>query len=360
MSMSKRLLWLNGAAIIAVAIHHAAAFALQAMFEWTNRYMAVEVPNYDQIGSPTYLILMLLRILLTAAGPAFFFISGYFVGITVKGNQPTNNWEMVLSRVKLLVVPFLFWTIVRYLLLRQIPRTIDDVLTPYHWIPLLVQFYLLAPFIGALAKRNWKLLILIAFLVGIPGAFLEYFAAFGSVRAETIQNSLPNWLFLFNLPFWFPFGVVMGVHLTQFKPTLIRYRWPLVIATIVMAILNIIEYAVVEKLSGPAWLGSGFSGFTKLPYSVFLILAFLAFDRGRMPYGNAVADIGTKSLGIYLGNIPFVYVAAVLMYRFTPVLLGYQLIYLLILFLVGLGGPLLLMELVRRSPIRNRYRMIFG
>lgn len=360
MSMSKRLLWLNGAAIIAVAIHHAAAFSLQAMFEWTNRYMAVDVPNYDQIGSLAYLILMLLRILLTAAGPAFFFISGYFIGITVKGNQPTNNWEMVFSRVKLLLVPFLFWTIVRYILLRQFPKTVDDVLTPYHWIPLLIQFYLLAPFIGAMAKRNWKLLLLIAFLVGIPGLFLEYFVAFGSAKAEAIQNSLPNWLFLFNLPFWFPFGVVLGVYLTQFKPTLIRYRWHLLIATIVVALLNIVEYAVVEKLSGPSWLGSGFSGFTKLPYSVFLILAFLAFDRSRMPLADAVASIGTKSLGIYLGNIPSVYVAAVLMYRFTPALLGYQLVYLLILILVGLGGPLLLMEAVRRSPLRNKYRTIFG
>ena len=41
MSLSKRLLWLNGIAIIAVAMHHAAAFSLQAMFEWTDRYMTV-------------------------------------------------------------------------------------------------------------------------------------------------------------------------------------------------------------------------------------------------------------------------------------------------------------------------------
>jgi hypothetical protein len=154
MSLSKRLLWLNGAAIIAIAVHHAAAFSLQAMFDWTDRYLAVTVPNYDQLGSPAYHILMTLRLLLTFAGPAFFFISGYFVGITAKGSS-TVSWSMVFSRIKLLLLPFLLWTAVRFILLRDLPEDIDDILTPYHWIPLLIQFYLVSPFIVTLARRSW-------------------------------------------------------------------------------------------------------------------------------------------------------------------------------------------------------------
>lgn len=360
MSMSRRLLWLNGIAIIAVAMHHAAAFSLQAMFDWTDRYAAVSVPNYDQIGSLAYYVLMLLRLLLTFAGPAFFFISGYFIGITAKGEQSKISWEMILSRVKLLIVPFLLWTAVRYVLLRDLPRSIDDVLTPYHWIPLLIQFYLLAPFIVVLAKRNWKLMLLAIALFGWVMSYMTYRAAFGWAAAQELESSLPNWFFLFNLPFWFPFGVVIGIHLIQFKPRLIQYRWHLLIASIVMSILVIVEYAVVDQLTGPAWLGPGFSGFSKLPYSLSLILAFLAFDKSRMPLANEVSEIGTKSLGIYLGNIPSVYVAAVFMYRLTPWILGYQLVYLGILILVGLGVPLMLMEIVRRSPIRRRYRVLFG
>jgi hypothetical protein len=48
------------------------------------------------------------------------------------------------------------------------------------------------------------------------------------------------------------------------------------------------------------------------------------------------------------------------MYRLTPKILGYQLVYLAVLVLVGLGIPLLLMEAVRRSPARHRYRILFG
>lgn len=358
--MSKRLLWLNGIAIIAVAVHHAAAFSLQAMFDWTNRYMAVEVPNYDQIGSPAYYILMLIRLLLTFAGPAFFFISGYFIGIAAKGSQSTISWNMVFSRIKQLIVPFFLWTVVRYILLRDLPRSIDDILTPYHWIPLLIQFYLLSPFMVPLAKRNWKLFIFTAGLIGIAGSVLAYMSTFGSSTAKAIETGLPNWLFLTNLPFWFPFGVVIGLKLTQFKSRLVQVRWLLLAATIVMAVLVLVEYGIVDRVTGPEWLGPGFSGFTKLPYSLSLILCFLAFEKSRMPLAEEISQIGTKSLGIYLGNIPSVYVAAVLMYRLTPWILGYQLLYLAILILLGLGIPLLLMYVVRISPVRYRYRILFG
>jgi peptidoglycan/LPS O-acetylase OafA/YrhL len=360
MSMSRRLLWLNGIAIIAVAVHHAAAFSLQAMFDWTDRYSAVTVPNYDQLGSTAYYVLMVLRLLLTFAGPAFFFISGYFVGIVAKGSQSTVSWSIVSSRIKLLLIPFVIWTAVRYLVLRDLPNSVGDILTPYHWIPLLIQFYLLSPFIVTLAKRNWKLLLLAIAIIGWSVSFLAYLAAFGNAPAQELQESLPNWFFLFNLPFWFPLGAVVGLHLMLFKPWLVRYRWHLLVATIVMAILVIVEYSVVDQLSGPAWLGPGFSGFTKLPYSLFLILSYLGFEKSRMPLADEVSQVGTKSLGIYLGNIPSVYVAAVLMYRLTPMILGYQLLYLAILTLVGLGTPLLLMEAVRRSPMRHRYRVLFG
>jgi peptidoglycan/LPS O-acetylase OafA/YrhL len=359
MSTSKRLLWLNGVAIIAVAIHHAAAFSLQAMFDWTDRYMPVEVPNYDQIGSPAYYVLIVLRLLLTFAGPAFFFISGYFVGITSKG-QSKFSWGMVYSRIKLLIVPFIIWTIIRYILLRDLPENVGDILTPYHWIPLLIQFYLLSPIIVWLAKRNWKLMLVAIYLLGTFSSIAAYQSAFAGESSAALEASVPNWFFLFNLPFWFPFGVVMGLYLVNFKEQLFRYRRPLLAAAVIVGILILVEYTVVDWLNGPAWLGPGFSGFTKFPFSLFLILAYLAYDKSRMPVANEVAEIGTKSLGIYLGNIPFVYVTAVIMYRVTPGLLGYQLIYLAILIVVGLGGPLLLMRAVRLSPVRHQYRVLFG
>lgn len=361
MSISRRLLWLNGLAIIGIAVHHAAGYSLQNMFLWSHSAVGATAPNFAPLGSLSYYVVMAPRLLFSFSGAAFFFISGYFVGILAKGDGSSVSWSMVFSRIRLLLIPFFLWTIVRYILLRQFPRSIDDILSPYHWIPLLIQFYLISPFIVRLARRNWKLLLLLALLIGwVFGSFLSYLAGFGWAPAQQIQGSLPNWIILFVLPFWFPLGVVFGMRWVEFKPHLVRFRWTLLAAAIVMTILVVVEYMVVDQMTGPEWLGPEFSGITKFPYSLLLILSFLAFDRTRLPLVEEVSLIGTKSLGIYLGNIPSIYVASVMMYRLAPWLLSHYLVYFSILILVGLGIPLLIMEAVRRSPARHRYRLLFG
>jgi hypothetical protein len=89
-------------------------------------------------------------------------------------------------------------------------------------------------------------------------------------------------------------------------------------------------------------------------------LCFLAFDTISIPFQKQLSNIGGKSLGIYLANIPVVYATAVLLYRFAPWTLGYQVIYQLILITFGLGVPLLMMRLIRQSPARRYYRYVFG
>jgi peptidoglycan/LPS O-acetylase OafA/YrhL len=267
---------------------------------------------------------------------------------------------MVISRVRLLLVPFVIWTAVRFVLIRRLPYNLDEVLDLYHWIPLLIQFYLVSPLLVAFAKRNWKLLLLLTALLGWGLAALSYVEELGSAPALPLVGRLPNWLIVVNFPFWFPMGIVAGLYLLQYRPTLIRYRWHLLVASVVMAILVLAEYQWADSLNGPAWLGPGFGGVTKFPYSLAVILCFLAFDKSHLPYASELSHLGAKSLGIYLGNIPSVYVAALLMYHVTPALLRYQLIYFAVLILVGIGVPLLLMEGVRRSPVHHRYRILFG
>ncbi len=168
------------------------------MFLWSHTAIGATAPNFAALGSLSYYVVMAPRLLFSFSGAAFFFISGYFVGILAKGDGSSVTWSMVFSRIRLLLVPFFLWTIVRYILLRQFPRSIDDILSPYHWIPLLIQFYLISPFIVRLARRNWKLLLLLALLIGlIFGSFLSYLAGFGWAPAQQLQASLPNWIILF-------------------------------------------------------------------------------------------------------------------------------------------------------------------
>jgi hypothetical protein len=86
----------------------------------------------------------------------------------------------------------------------------------------------------------------------------------------------------------------------------------------------------------------------------------LSLNESSFPYSKTIADLGTKSLGVYMGNIPAIYVTAVIMYRLTPWVLGILPIYVPILFIAGLGGPLLFMWIVRKTPLRPAYRYLFG
>lgn len=360
--MTRRLIVLNGLAILAIVLHHASAYTLQAMFDWTDRYMPVTVPNYDQLGSPAYYFVMTIRLLAVWSVPAFLFISGYYAGFMTKGNDGPLKWNSMLPRVKVLLFPFIVWTAIRFILLRRFPANLDEVLNPYHFVPLLIQFYLLAPWITRLAKRNWKLLLAVAALIHITNLGIGYMAYIGvSFPGREVYLALtPRWLFIVGQPFWFPFGVVFGIHFYNRGKQLARLKRPLMAIAILLSVLFLAEYALLDYLNGDQWLGPKLNGLVAIPHSLAVILCFLAFNDVSLPFSAELTQIGAKSLGIYLGNIPFMYVVAVLMYHLTPWLLGYHLIYLLILIIAGMGGPLLLMGLVRRSPVRPQYRYLFG
>jgi len=46
------------------------------MFWWTDRYLPVSVPNFDQFGGPSYYFYRVLEQLVIFMIPAFFFVSG--------------------------------------------------------------------------------------------------------------------------------------------------------------------------------------------------------------------------------------------------------------------------------------------
>jgi peptidoglycan/LPS O-acetylase OafA/YrhL len=360
--MAKKLLLLNGLAILAIPIHHATAYGLSAMFEWTDRYLPVTVPNYDLLGSIPYYVIVVLRQLDIYAVPAFLFISGYFIAFSVRGKEKNLSYKTILPRIKILLIPFVIWTGLRYIMLRRLPTSIDDLLNPYHFIPLLIQFYLLAPFLVILARKNWKLLLILAatLQLSIQGMQLLQGVGIHYPITDTILTLSPRWLFYGQQPFWFPFGLVFGLYGSQWSKLLNGRSRIYFIAVIIFGILSIGEYFVADQLNGALWIGPTFPGVFKNFYILAVLLLILAIDEKTIPGSKEISNVGTHSLGIYLANIPFVYLFAFLMYHLTPQALGAQFIYMTILFIVGLGGPLLLMWFVRRSRARKSYRYLFG
>lgn len=366
--MTKRLLYLNGLAILMIPLQHACAYGLQALFMWTNVYLpGVDVPNYSLLGTLPYHILINLRQITTFAVPCFLFISGFFISFLARGKDAKVSWAQVFPRVKVLIFPFVIWTIIRFGLLRRPPENLDEALDPYHFVPLLIQFYLISPFLVSAAKKNWKALLIITAILHLSIQLFRYTESLGFVipGQQLVLTLTPRWFILGQQPFWFPLGLVVGLNLKEFQGWLTANRTKLLVTTLFFVVLMTVEYYVAFAISGDFWLGNtfggaSFSGFARNFYIVSIMFFLLSLDDASLPLPKQFADLGGKSLGIYMGNIPAIYVAAVLMYRLTPVLLGMQYIYVPVLFAAGLGLPLLFMWIVRNTPLRVAYRYFFG
>jgi fucose 4-O-acetylase-like acetyltransferase len=370
--MVRRLLYLNGLAILAVILFHTAGWGFVAMFAWTPRYLPVAEPVFDQFGSVSYYVLRLVEQLVVAAIPLFLFVSGYFLAFAV-GKRPNLEAKQISARIKALLIPYLLWTLLTWGLKlaegtlyspqQYLVMFLTGSTTPaYYYIPLLIQFYLLAPLLAPLARKYWVWLLL------LTGVF--QFALQGAVTAVLLFGvrgvpawvgqlaSIPKWLFLSRL-FWVALGLVVGFHLPLFKAFFARWRWLWLVTAVLLIPLGLLEWELILHLSGRQWLEHRETVLDTV-YSLALLFAFFGFVNVTLPANRFVSDMGARSLGIYLAHIPVMEYVARGIYLLFPFILQYQILFQPIMIITGLGIPLLLMALMNRPPFRRFYAYLFG
>lgn len=341
------------------------------MLLWTHRYQPAGAPYDNPLGSLAYYILLVIRQLTLFGVAAFLFVSGFFIAFAARGNQTTLSWKMVWARIRNLLAPYLIWSIaifafdyvlrISYSPLQYLAKFLTTgAIGPYYFVPLLCYLYLLSPFLVPIAKTRARLLLYIAALVQLSTMGLRYFRVFqvpipmlDQLIAYTPDWSLPRWIFFFVL------GLVSGFHLEPLKQWLERAKWGLLTATILLALLAIVEPEAIFRVAGidmrwvPLLISTGL-------YSVAFILCFLAFDTASLPMSKAFYYLGSRTYGIYLLHMKLMEIIGRASYHFFPWLLAHQIAYQPILLLCGLGGPLLFMTVIARSPARNYYRYLFG
>ena len=363
--MTRRLILLNGVATLMVVLNHTSYYGFIAMFNWTDRYLPVTVPNFDQLGSLAYYILFIAHQIAEMAIPAFLFVSGFFIAFAARASRAGLTWEMVWSRAKKLIAPFLIWTaiftMINYFTPLEITINLQYLLGRYYYIPLIIQLYFLSPILMRLVKRNWLLALILTALIQFGSQSLRhtYYLGLDFPGRNLLIDLTPIWFFPGHI-FYFTIGVVGGTYIKEFSQVLVRSRWVLLAAAGVFLSLTVVEYQLIAHLAGKAWLGYAFSGVSRNLYAVFAVLAFLAFDKVSIPYSEKISDLGTKSLGIYLLNMPAMHLVVLFFYWFVPWILGVQLLLQPILYAVGLGIPLLIMNFVNRPRTRFAYHYLFG
>jgi hypothetical protein len=358
----RRLLLLNGLAAIGVVVHHAAYFGFHGLFEASSAQAQPDDTLVERIGWLNYLLLLLAQ-LDHFALPAFMFISGFFAAFAFAGRQ-TGHFGIVTARLKFLVGPVLVWNVVHFALLMRLPRTPFEPLGVYYYVTLLAQYYVLAPAVVRLAQTHWKWLLVPAGLYELAYIALSILDVLG-IHAPGAVNGVyqflqaRGWLFP-NLAFWFVLGVTAGVHRKPLVDLLLPLRRYLLIGAIAFSVLTILEYVVLARLAGQVWIGPSHPGLTPMLYALCVILFFVAAEDLSLPYSKALSDLGTKSLGVYLVNVPAMYVLTIVVDAAALWMLYRPLVYPLLLVLVGLGAPLVLMAALRSSPARSTYRYVFG
>jgi hypothetical protein len=369
--MIRRLLYLNGLAILGVILFHASGMGFVAMFAWTHRYLPVTVPNYDQVGSAAYSGLRIIEAIVAFSIPVFLFISGFFIAFATGKTQSKLSWAFVFGRIKYIIIPYVIWYLVTFLLLitqgyresltGMVVSFVTGRINPvFYYVPLLIQLYLLSPLLVTLAKKNWKVLLISAALIQVFVQALQYplFLGWDVPAVQQIASFFPKWFFPVRI-FWFTLGIVIGFNLNEFKAKAFKYRWVFLTLTLIFLIASIIEWEVLIQASGQPWLDHR-ETFFDLFYAGMFFLSYLVFDKFPLPFGRLIGDLGPKSYGIYLTHALFIQYTARIIYRIYPTLLGNQLLLQLVLVVVGLGMPLLMMAVVKRSPLRAAYTYLFG
>lgn len=362
--MVRRLLLLNGIAVIGVALNHASGYGFRAMFLWTDRYLPVTVPDYSQAGSLAFYGIAIAQQLIYFTLPAFLFVSGFFVAFTAGKENPHLKWNVVFARIKTLIIPLIVWMAILFVFFLIYNREIiklNNALLSYYYIPLLIQFFLLAPFMVLLARRNWALLLILTAVAELSRETLYYLQALGVEfpGQELLIYLTPLWL-IPTLIFWFSLGIVVGIHRERFSQWLAKNKRLFLVALIVLIPLTLIEYQFMWQVSGKEWLGNFRGGYSRSLYALAFLLCFLAYEKVKIPFSNKFSQLGGKSLGIYLAHGLIMFIVAAILYKFTPWVLGRQVLYQVVLIVFGLGVSLIAMQIVSKTRLRGIYHYIFG
>ena len=370
--MSRRLLLLGGIAILAVVFMHSAGWGEVAMFWWVDRYRAATPPNFDQLNSLSYWLLMLMFYLPIFSVPAFMFVTGYFVGYSARGGGMGLSWKAIRTRLMYLLVPYLIWSGILFVgdalqgnayppaeyLLRLLTGKAS---APYFYVPVICQFYLLSPFLIRLAKTRPKLLLIAAAVLQLGAILVRY--------PENYDVTFPGLSLMLNLTqgwmitawlFFLAFGLIISLHGRQFVPKLARFRWPLLFLLVLFASLNLLEGEMMSRFIGLGTRWVGPLTITGSLYAVAFILCYLSFDKLTVPLSSFFHELGRKTYGIYLLHYAVLEFSARVIRQIVPHLLAYQVLFALVLVSLGAGLPLLFMIAVSKSPLRRYYRYLFG
>ncbi len=294
------------------------------------------------------------------AVPTFLFISGSFVSYAAQGDPPRLSFKFVYSSLRHILIPYIVWSLVFYILVylefNEAYSSLGYVKNllvgyPYHFVPLLVFFYIFSPLLVRIGRSYGMILVV---LIG-----LYQFLLINILYPETLGFTVPAWAHFLAPPIirttladwgiFFPFGLVYGLHARQYIPWSKRLFWIILAATVGLFILGVLDSLSVIRLPLARYLST-----------VAFSLLIPAIRRDSIPFVRQLERIGRRSYGIYLTHLLVLNLILLGIKLFAPSAFIIYVVLFSLLFIFALLVPLLVMEGVAKGPAKPIYRYVFG
>lgn len=334
---------LSGVAIFLIVLNHAIHFGLQV----------------SPVGGAWFKVLVILQAMGGFAVPVFLFVSGAFLAYAAREFSIT----FVRSSLERIVWPYLIWSGIFYTLLYTATGTgytvagyLKNLLVgyPYHFVPLLVFWYLAAPALAWAGRRHavlllaaiaaaqaWLLVVRFPEMFGLAGWLPSWAAA---TAPPVLTTTMADW------GVYFPLGLVMALHGPALKPRLMKWRLAAAALTAALFGLGLLN---AFSLANAPW--------ARLAAPVPLMLLLPTIDRGSIPWLEAFERLGRRSYGIYLSHFVAINALAFAVAGWSLRSAALPFIVFPAFFVAALGVSLLLMDAMSRSAAGRRvYRYVFG
>jgi peptidoglycan/LPS O-acetylase OafA/YrhL len=341
---------LRGLAILLVVLNHSIHLG-----NWYSGEMGFSQPTVVE-----YTILLVLEQLGVFAVPIFLFLSGCFFVYAAKGKELKNAYKVVWNNLGHIVFPYILWSVVFYVLIYvwlSQSYTIFEYLKhlivgyPFNFIPLLIFFYLLAPVLVAAGKRlSWL------FLLGVG---LYQVALLNLIYPGMLGFQFPSYVHFLEMPvlrltistwgIYFPLGIVYSLNADHLTQLLFKLRWVFFSGAVLLFVSNIYRYSNAQMPPIEGYLAP-----------VLLTLLLPSIKRDQIPYARRLEMVGKRSYGLYLMHFNFINIALFGISFIFPELLGFRIVLLPFLFVIGLTIPLALMNGLARFSKIGTYRYVFG
>jgi probable poly-beta-1,6-N-acetyl-D-glucosamine export protein len=349
--MNRQFGALSGLAIVLIVLNHSIEWAISAPVQY----------GYPPVAGWQNYLLITLKELGVFAVPTFLFISGSFVAYAAQGEPPRLSRKFMFSSLRHIVIPYVIWSIVFYVFIYFM---LDDRYTligyiknllvgyPYHFVPLLVFYYIISPLIVRIGKSKMGILMLV--LIGLyqlvlidllhPGILGFTFPKSASFLAVKVpRTTLAEWAI------YFPLGLVYGLQVRKWIPWLHRLKWVFIVLTMLLFGIGLLDAFSIIRAPLALML---------CPFTLVILLPII--KRDSIPWVRSFERVGRRTYGIYLTHLPFLNLLLYGLASWLPWLFRFAVLTSALFFIVGFGIPLFIMESLAKSPAKQAYRYVFG